>query len=78
MACILYRVEYTADVEGDWTDADESAQRFASQEEAQAWWDAHYRGHDDLGNQAYPSFVLAECRQRAAYQEDRDDVSGEC
>lgn len=54
-----YRIRFHADVEGDWTDHPDDGRslRFASVEAAQKWWDAHYRGPDDMGNQAHPEFV---------------------
>ena len=57
---MTYGIKFTADCEGDWTDdpTDGRDLRFASTAEAWAWWDAHYRGPDCYGNQAYPVIYI--------------------
>ena len=55
---MAWEIKYTADCEGEWTDAsDDHLLSFASRNEAEAWWAAHYRGPDEFGQQAYPTFV---------------------
>lgn len=58
----MWRITFTADVDGDWTDdaCDGVRLRFATEKDAREWWSAHYRGADAFGNQAYPVFSTDE------------------
>lgn len=58
VASMPWQLEYRADVEGDWTKT-EIPDGFASEADAQAWWDANYRGPDEFGNCARPRISKA-------------------